>query len=150
MYNALPIALIALIIVCMLGYVDKSKAMEWDGLVIHHSATTAGTVESIRRYHVNVRGWKDIGYHYVVYRDGSVHEGRRLGVKGAHAKGRNSTHIGICLIGKDSFTAEQVLSLRVLINQIMTVYDIFFIERHHEKCPGKGIDVEALERELLD
>ncbi len=48
-------------------------------IIIHCSATPEGkdfTVDDIRRWHLARRRPADIGYHYVIYRDGSVHKGR--------------------------------------------------------------------------
>lgn len=58
-------------------------------IIVHCTATPDGkdyTVEDITRWHKD-RGFKTIGYHYVVYRDGSVHEGRPLAEVGAHWQG---------------------------------------------------------------
>ncbi len=43
-------------------------------IIVHCSATQEGRhidVDEIRRWHVEGRGWSDIGYHYVVYLDGT-------------------------------------------------------------------------------
>ena len=76
-------------------------------LVVHHTATTndydedeaAAQVRSFYRYHTQTRGWRDIGYNFLVDRYGTVYEGRGLGVVGAHASGFNSETLGIALIG---------------------------------------------------
>ena len=74
-------------------------------LIIHCSATREGedyTVEDIDRWHAR-RGFGKrgihIGYHYVVYRDGSLHTGRPLEDEGAHTLHHNAHSIGICYIG---------------------------------------------------
>jgi len=70
-------------------------------IIIHCSATPEGrdyTVEDIRRWHLN-RGFKDIGYHFVIYRDGSIHVGRAKDLVGAHCEGHNAISIGVCYIG---------------------------------------------------
>jgi N-acetylmuramoyl-L-alanine amidase len=79
-----------------------------DSIIIHCSATPAGrevTVEEIDRWH-RQRGFRCIGYHYVIYLDGSLHEGRPLEEVGAHCEGHNAHSIGICYIGgvSDTFT----------------------------------------------
>ena len=71
-------------------------------IVVHCSYTPASMdigAETIRDWHVNDNGWDDIGYHYVITRDGSVEKGRALGTPGAHVRGHNEDSIGICLIG---------------------------------------------------
>jgi N-acetylmuramoyl-L-alanine amidase len=52
----------------------------------------------IRGWH-KAKGWKDIGYHYVIRRNGEQEKGREDNVMGAHVRGHNSTSLGICLIG---------------------------------------------------
>jgi hypothetical protein len=68
---------------------------------------------------------------------------------GAHAKGRNAHSIGIALIGYDEFTLLQKMSLTHLIEELNGNGEIKHIERHHEKCPGKGLQVEAMAKYLL-
>jgi len=60
-------------------------------IIVHCSATPAGrhhTVEDLDRWHRQL-GYSQIGYHYVVYLDGSIHEGRPLEKPGAHCQGHN-------------------------------------------------------------
>lgn len=81
-------------------------------------------VEEIRKWHVEERGWSDIGYHYVIKRDGTLQLGRPIETKGAHAQGRNANSIGICLVGGmdkrtgeavNDYTPEQWQTLRVTV-----------------------------------
>ena len=70
-------------------------------IILHCTATAAGrhfTVADIDRWH-RQRGFKGIGYHYVVYLDGSVHAGRREEEAGAHCLGHNARSIGVCYVG---------------------------------------------------
>jgi len=113
----------------------------WEGIVVHHSASSFGTVEDIDRWHKE-RGWDGIGYHFVIYRDGSVHKGRNIATMGAHAKGRNQTYIGVCLIGEDVFTVAQKKNLAALVSTLNQQYPIKSVERHHEVCPGDGLGKE--------
>ena len=120
--------------------IDTTKA------VIHHTATPIDTtVESIRNHHINVNGWDDIGYHFLIKEDGSVVEGRSMFKQGAHAKGRND-YVGIALIGMDEFTEIQIAKLVDLLQRL----NITYIERHHEECPGKGVDVELIQKYLIE
>lgn len=91
-------------------------------IINHCTATPEGkdyTVADIRAWH-KARGWSDIGYHYVVYRDGRVMTGRPIGQIGAHVEGHNPGTIGISYVGglsadgktaKDTRTAAQRSSL---------------------------------------
>ena len=90
---------------------------EIKSIILHCSATPEGkdfTVADITRWHKE-RGFRTIGYHYVVYRDGTVHKGRPVEQIGAHCEGHNKNSIGVCYIGglmadektpKDTRTAE--------------------------------------------
>lgn len=74
---------------------------EINKIIIHCSATPEGRehdVEDIRAWH-KARGWKNVGYHYVIKLDGTIQVGRNLRQQGAHAYGHNADSIGICYIG---------------------------------------------------
>ncbi|XP_074642080.1 peptidoglycan-recognition protein SC2-like [Tubulanus polymorphus] len=74
---------------------------------IHHSDGSSCTsvyrckrvVKGIQNYHINSKGWSDIGYNFLIGGDGNVYEGRGWGVVGAHVRGYNSRSIGICFLG---------------------------------------------------
>lgn len=112
-------------------------------IIIHCSATPEGkdfTVEDIRRWHL-ARKFADIGYHYVIYRDGSVHKGRAENIAGAHCLGHNAHSIGICYIGgvakdgktpKDTRTPQQKQALRQLVQQLQFVYPHATVHGHNE------------------
>jgi N-acetylmuramoyl-L-alanine amidase len=90
-------ATMALLLACRF---KKSKRRITD-IVIHCTASKVSndlTVEDIRRMHKK-QGWADIGYHYLVYLDGTVHEGRDVDIAGAHAWGHNTYSIGVCYVG---------------------------------------------------
>lgn len=70
-------------------------------IVVHYTATPENrhvTVQQIDQWH-RARGWKKIGYHYVIYLDGSVNEGRKESEIGAHVKNHNRNSIGVCFVG---------------------------------------------------
>lgn len=120
-------------------------------LIVHCSATPEGkdfTVEDIDRWHKQ-RGWKGIGYHYVIYRDGSVHDGRPESEVGAHCYGHNQHSIGICYIGgcakdgktpKDTRTTAQKQSLVNLLKKLKRQYPKATIHGHRDfaakACPS--------------
>ena len=118
-------------------------------IIIHCSSTPEGrdyTVEDIRRWHKE-RGWSDIGYHYVVYRNGHIEPGRDVDIIGAHCAGHNTHSIGICYVGgvardgktaKDTRTLAQkaaLLSLRVDLHKL---YPKAIIVGHHDYDKGKS------------
>ena len=71
--------------------------------VLHHTTGTyAGpqTVRNIQAFHQGpTRKWADIAYSFLVAPDGTIFEGRGWGKQGAHAKGYNSSSVGIAFIG---------------------------------------------------
>ena len=125
-------------------------------LIVHCSATPEGkdyTVEDIRRDHKK-QGWSDIGYHYVIYRDGTIHEGRDVDLIGAHCSkgGHNQYSIGICYIGgvenkantpyqllkaKDTRTEEQKAALLSLLLDLKKLYPQAQIYGHRDFDSGK-------------
>ena len=120
-------------------------------IIVHCSATPEGkdyTVQQIRDWHVKGNGWADIGYHWVVYRDGSVHAGRNEKTAGAHTPGHNYDSIGVCYIGglasdgktaKDTRTPEQKEALLKLLRELKGRYPGAEIHGHREfaakACP---------------
>lgn len=100
-----------------------------DKIVIHCSATPKGRyfdVDDIRRWHVQERGWSNVGYHYIILLDGTIQLGRSIEVVGAHVKGHNLTSIGICYIGGshgvDTRTQEQKKSLSLLLKTLRLIF----------------------------
>ena len=120
-------------------------------LIVHCSATPEGkdySVDTIRQWHLQ-RGFSDIGYHYVIYRDGSIHIGRDESIIGAHCTGHNTNSIGVCYIGgcasdgktpKDTRTTEQKQSLVKLLKELKTKYPQASIHGHRDfsskACPS--------------
>lgn len=145
------IFIIAAVVVFGIGFIGWASANEvnWIGIVVHHSASDSDNFEIIDRYHRS-KGWDGCGYHFVIEKDGTIKEGRPLRKHGAHAKNRNRTHIGICLVGTNEFTLIQKVSLTNLCRALNRSYPIQSIERHHEKCPGDGLQIEVLERTVLN
>lgn len=119
-------------------------------IIIHCSDTPEGrdyTVADIRAWHL-ARNFSDVGYHYIIYRDGSIHLGRDINISGAHCKNHNSISIGICYIGgraavgtkpKDTRTAAQKKALLQLLKELKRMYLNATIHGHKEfaakACP---------------
>lgn len=113
------------------------------------SRSTSQKVKEIRRWHVEDRGWRDIGYHYLIDRDGTIAKGRPLEQTGAHVAGHNTGTIGISLFGGhggtendaflDNFTPEQERALRTLISDLQNKYGITKVTGHNQyaakACP---------------
>lgn len=127
-------------------------------IVVHCTATEEGkdfTVDWIRRVHKN-KGYADIGYHYVIYRDGSLHEGRNVNIIGAHARNHNINSIGVVYIGgcprgnthanKDTRTKEQKETLLRLLKDLKKIYPNAKIVGHKDVnatgCPSFDAKIE--------
>ena len=111
------------------------------GIIVHCSDSPQGRgddAKDIDRWHKE-KGWFGIGYHYVITEDGLIQDGRRRSRSGAHAKGYNH-FVGICLIGIDSFTKEQLASLEILINALDTEDVRGHYAVSHKTCPNINID----------
>lgn len=120
-------------------------------IILHCTATPEGKhfdVATIRRWHVKDRGWKDIGYHYVIYLDGSVHEGRPLAQAGAHTTGHNADSIGVVYVGgcdakmkaKDTLNELQEVAMVNLIQALRSTHGEMTLHGHNEfaakACPS--------------
>ena len=119
-------------------------------IIVHCSATPEGknfTVKQIDACH-RQRGFNGIGYHFVIYLDGSIHVGRALAKAGAHCKGYNAHSIGVCYIGgvaadgktpKDTRTDAQKESLVKLITELRQQFPNASVHGHREfankACP---------------
>nr|APG79818.1 putative N-acetylmuramoyl-L-alanine amidase [uncultured bacterium] len=111
-------------------------------IVLHHSACE-NTFESIRAGHLR-RGWSDVFYHYVIDRNGRIHEGRNIN----RASGRRLNSIEICIIGRlhirNIFPVqhESLLTLLGIIKKNIGIFPIFshnFFDR--TICPG-NLDIK--------
>jgi N-acetyl-anhydromuramyl-L-alanine amidase AmpD len=132
-------------------------------IIVHCTATrpdwwstrsTAQKVAEIKRWHVQDRGWSDIGYHFLIDRDGKVVAGRPLQTVGAHTQGHNTGTIGISLFGGhgsaatdaffENYTPQQDKALRDLITHLRASYPtITKVSGHNEyaakACPGFNV-----------
>lgn len=125
--------------------------------IIIHCAYTKPSMDigvaEIRQWHLD-RGWVDIGYQYVIRRNGRVEKGRDLDgdgnvdeETGAHTLGHNKDSIGICLVGgmnaegkpDSNFTFAQFVSLRNLVDNLMVVHNYPSLHGHRDyankECP---------------
>lgn len=103
-------------------------------IILHCSATKENadfSINDIDRWH-RERGFKKVGYHYVIRLDGTIEAGRNENEIGSHCTGHNNKSIGICYIGgldsdgkgKDTRTEEQKEALYNLVSKLILKYDI--------------------------
>jgi N-acetyl-anhydromuramyl-L-alanine amidase AmpD len=130
----------------------RGQGRRIDLLVVHHSASPLSTtIQDIRKWHMDDNGWDDIGYHYVIHQDGSIHAGRPIWLMGAHALGANLNSIGICVVGNNlelhnRWNRQQIQSLfklwrawRLIIPDIRMIGHQYAGKTKTE-CPGVELD----------
>lgn len=133
--------------VASLQLLDTSRFI--DTIFVHCTATPEGrdfTVADIRAWH-KARGWSDIGYHYVVYRDGRIMLGRPVGQVGAHVADHNTGSIGITYVGgvaadgktaKDTRTPAQRASMLWLVSALKAKHPRITKVRGHNEVAAKA------------
>ena len=113
-------------------------------IILHCTATKEGEEHSnkeIDKWH-KARGFKCIGYHYVIGLNGDVRPGRPVGEVGAHCLGHNAYSIGVSYVGgldrngkpKDTRTKEQKLAMYKLIYDLLCTYPKAVIHCHRDYC----------------
>jgi hypothetical protein len=123
----------------------------WRGIVVHHTAGRPdATADEIDRVHREERGFKMIGYHYLVRHDvllarWLVELGRPLTMDGAHCPGANRTHIGVAVAGNYAKSQPPELALSTLVmlladlcvtHDIETAQIVGHCDRRATECPG--------------
>ncbi len=127
-------------------------------ITIHHTETpsndamsTAARLRQIQNYHIDVRGFCDIGYHFLVGQDGQVYQGRPENVVGAHAGGHNQDNVGIAFVGtfNDAAPSDAMMSAAArIMGALARGYGISLsrttVKGHRElgntDCPGDALD----------
>lgn len=134
------------------GEMTPSKG--FNKITIHHTSEKKDSykrndihfIQTIQKFHIKTRKWADIGYHYIIGKDGKIYEGRLLSYYGAHVKNNNTANIGIALLGNlndNQLNSNQKNSLLSLINALRERYKIppkaLFAHRELGKtsCPGE-------------
>src|SRR3990172_1507481 len=129
--------------------------------------TTAAEIDAWHK----ARGWKGIGYHYLIRKDGTIEGGRPETEVGAHVAGMNSRALGICFSGHGDIrphTKEQRATGLRLINELCGRYGISIPDvlghrelntlidrgllearyRTYKSCPGSMVDMDEVRAEL--
>lgn len=144
----------------------------WVYVVIHHSATSAGSVEGIHAEHRQRRDssgnlWLGIGYHFVIGNGNGMPDGQiestfrwRQQLHGAHSGSavHNANGIGICLIGnfeEKAPTTEQLKSVTQLVESLASRYKVparLVIGHKTVKptaCPGRHFPLQDVVRNAV-
>lgn len=117
-------------------------------IILHCSAVRPDQTSSAKQIDLwhRKRGFKSIGYHYVVRRDGSIEHGRPEAEVGAHCQGHNADSIGICYEGgldengkpADTRTPAQRESMELLIQELLARYPQAKVYTHHHFNKNKA------------
>jgi N-acetylmuramoyl-L-alanine amidase len=137
---------------------------EIKSVILHCTATTLDkvlTVKEVRRWHVQGRGWSDIGYHFLIHQDGTIERGRHIDKVGAHTWGNNYGSIGVAYCGgvvkksktvldkekgkdksrytpKDTMTKEQEKAFRNLFGMLEVFFGELKLSGHNNHTNAKA------------
>ncbi|MBI1315148.1 N-acetylmuramoyl-L-alanine amidase [bacterium] len=138
---------------------------DWRHIVIHHSASEGGSVESIDKAHKG-RGWDGVGYHFVIGNGDGMGDGEiestfrwRGQTHGAHAGNNeyNQHGIGICLIGnfdEEYPSPAQMAAVKRLVAVLKHEYGVPSDEviAHRDvkatACPGKHFSIAEISQSV--
>lgn len=136
-------------------------------IIVHCTDTPARrdvSIEDVRKWHTSSpplgRGWRNVGYHYLVRLDGSVERGMPISSAGIHCKGHNAHSIAVCYVGgrdadgktADTRTDAQRAALLKLLATLTRMYRCK-IYGHHDFNPAKAcpcFDAQAEYRGLYE
>ena len=135
-------------------------------VAIHCSATRPSMdvgAKDITAWHKK-KGWRTIGYHWVIRRDGTLEKGRDEAIAGAHVEGHNANSIGVCLVGgvsekdftkaESNYTPRQWATLKRLCADLARRYPAAVFKGHcdypkvHKACPSFDARAWAKEQGL--
>ncbi len=117
---------------------------------IHHTTGSQGgdpaaRMRGYQNFHMDTNGWCDIGYHFIVFEDGQILEGRDHSRVGTHVGGQNTNNIGISLSGNFSgSTAPSEASLDAAGAVLGWVHNHYGVPlnrndvRGHQEWPGQS------------
>jgi N-acetylmuramoyl-L-alanine amidase len=138
---------------------SKSNSSPMNGIkriTLHHTSEYPGmnqltdrqTIQAIARYHRDSLNWADIGYHYLIGRDGKIYEGRPVSLQGAHTGGHNTHNLGISVIGhfvKNLPSDRQLNTLKILLSSKLKEHDLSISKLYGHRdlkpteCPGERL-----------
>ena len=127
-----------------------AKRSKIDTIVLHHAEASTCSPQDIHWWHIR-NGWSGIGYHYFVSKQGVIFKGRPDDVIGSHAKGYNSTSLGIVFEGrynKEVMPEAQMKAGKELVAYLKKKYGIKNVKRHKDlmatDCPGSLFPFEEI------
>ncbi|MBN2498860.1 MAG: N-acetylmuramoyl-L-alanine amidase, partial [Deltaproteobacteria bacterium] len=112
-------------------------------ITIHHTATPlpdslspAARMRQMQDYHMDARGFCDIGYHFVVDWNGEIWQGRDESLLGAHTANNNSGNVGISFMGTYQSTAATATQITQSATLVGWLCDTFGIPRDRSRIKG--------------
>ena len=124
-------------------------------IVIHNTGFPGGdkdsTAADVHKFHQETNGWAGIGYHFLIRKDGTIEQGRKLDAVGAHSYHHNMNSIGICLAGNFNIgkpTEKQMESVKMLTAWICKKYNLNPMKKgvvvghrnfNDTDCPGEKL-----------
>ena len=134
----------------------QSRAIDF---IVWHTSATADQdigVKEIREWH-KAKGWRDVGYHLIIRRDGTVEQGRLLDDIGAHVRGYNSRSIGICIVGgkktirgwEPNYTPAQWVTVGQLAARLSGIYPDAQHKGHRDFSPDLNKDGKITQNEWI-
>lgn len=123
-----------------LQFTEYEERPSTEMIVIHHAGFPDGDKDSsaqeIHKFHQQTNGWAGIGYHYVIRKDGTIEQGRRPQMIGAHAYKHNKNSIGICVAGNFNVAKPQAAQMDSL--NLLTAW---LCQRYKLNPMSKGVIV---------
>lgn len=113
------------------------------------------TIEKLRRFHVENKGWRDVGYHFLIRKDGSIEEGRSLDTQGAGVRGDNKRSVHVVFSGHgdyEEWTEEQDsngITFLALLREELEIHEADLLGHREgpnvrKTCPGKLINMHMV------
>ena len=129
-----------------------------DTIFVHCSASDYphhDDISVIRKWHVEERGFNDVGYHYFITKSGHRQLGRPVDKTPAAQRGFNTGSIAICLSGEYDFTQAQFKELRALVSELKGKHPIHSVKGHNEvdknkTCPNFDVKKVLKETTVID
>lgn len=120
-------------------------------VVLHHAAARVCSPYQVDSWH-KANGWSGIGYHYFIRKDGTIYRGRPEWAIGAHASGKNSESIGVCVEGnydlETNMPTLQKNAVKDVLSYLKDKYPKAGIKGHREVgatgCPGKYYPLQEM------
>lgn len=122
----------------------------------HNHDTSAAQIDNWHR----ARGWRGIGYHYVVRLDGRIETGRPEAQSGAHCRQlrMNYRSLGVCFSGHGDFHAHTPNQREAGLRLVRGIIERYRIPAEHvighreaganKTCPGVLVDMDGFRRQL--